>query len=152
VAQAEKHTLNVDPDHRVEHVFVIFGGMRHLAFDPGIVEKAIDRAISVECRFDIAPHLGRFGDVGDKVCRRTLLTDYPSGRLAGGTVPVDDDDLGAALGKGDRRGAADAAFLMCDRRLVTGTDTPSVSRCWSPRGDSRQNGLAVLARSSHSSR
>jgi hypothetical protein len=32
MAQAEKHTLDVDADDRVEHVLVILGGVCHLAF------------------------------------------------------------------------------------------------------------------------
>src|SRR4029077_3920312 len=97
----EKDAFDVDPDDRVEHVLVIFGGRRHLAFDTGIVEKAVDGAISGEGGFDIALHLGRFRHVGgDEVCRRTLLTDDAGGRFAGGTVPGDDNDLGAPRGEG----------------------------------------------------
>jgi hypothetical protein len=82
MAQAEKHALDVYANDRVEHVLVIFGGRRDFAFDSGIVEKAVDSAVGVECGFDIAAHLGRFGDVGGDKVRRTLLTDYPDCRGA----------------------------------------------------------------------
>jgi hypothetical protein len=39
MVQAQEHSLDVDADHRVEHVVVIFGGVRPFALDPGIVEK-----------------------------------------------------------------------------------------------------------------
>src|SRR5262249_51978510 len=85
--------------------------------DARIVEKAVDRAIGVECRFDIGPHLGRFGHVGsDEMRLAALLSDDPDGRLAGSTVAVDDDHLGATLGKGERRGAADAVSGTGDQR------------------------------------
>ena len=110
VAQPEKHALDVDRRSPASNiVLVIFGGVRHFAFDAGIVEEAVDRAVGVERRLDIGPHLGRFGDVGgDEACLAALLADDPGGRLAAGAVAVDDDDLGAALGEGERRGAADA--------------------------------------------
>jgi hypothetical protein len=121
VAQAKEDALDVDPDYCVEHVLVIFGGVRHLAFDPGIVEKAVDGAIGVEGCFDVGLHLGRFGDVGrGEVRRRTLLSDDPGGRLAGRAVAVDNDDLGAALGKGECRGAADAVPRPRDQRDLAG--------------------------------
>jgi len=39
MVQAQEHALGVDADHRIEHVVVIFGGVRPFALDPGIVEK-----------------------------------------------------------------------------------------------------------------
>ena len=38
---------------------------RHLAFDAGVVEEAVDAAVGVDGRLDVALHLGRLGDVGD---------------------------------------------------------------------------------------
>jgi hypothetical protein len=58
VMQAEEDTLDVDANHRVEHVLVIFGGVRPFTFGPGIVEKGVDGTIGVERAFDIGPHLG----------------------------------------------------------------------------------------------
>ena len=81
-------------------VLVIFGGVRPFAFDAGIVEEAVDRAVGVERRLHIVLHLGRFGDVGgDEARLAALLADDAGGRLAARRIAVDDDDLGAALGE-----------------------------------------------------
>ena len=104
VAQAEEDALDVDADDRVEHVLVIFGGVRPFAFDAGVVEEAVDRAVGVERRLDVVPHLGRFGHVGgDEARLAALLADDPGGRLAGRRVAVDEHDLGAALGESRAR-------------------------------------------------
>jgi len=77
------------------------------AFDAGIVEKAIDRAIGVECGFDIGLNLGPiWSHRGNKARRAALLPDDTGGRFASCRVAVDDHDLGRARGKASAGGAA----------------------------------------------
>ena len=45
---------------------------------------------------------------------------YPGGRLAARRVAVNDDDLGAAFGEGERRGAANAVPGTGDQRDLAG--------------------------------
>jgi len=99
----------------------VLGGVRPFTFDAGIVEEAVDRAIGIECGFDISPHLGRFGDVGGNEMRLpALLPDNPGGRLAARRVAIDDDNLGTAPGKGKCRGAADAVSGAGDQGDLAG--------------------------------
>ncbi len=80
-----------------------------VALDAGVVEEAVDLAVGVERGLDVIRDIGRFGDVGgDERRLAALLPDDPGGRLAARRVAVDDDHLGARLGKGERGGAADA--------------------------------------------
>ena len=114
----------------------MLGGVRPFTFDAGIVEEAVDRAIGIECGFDISPHLGRFGDVGGNELRLpALLPDNPGGRLAARRVAIDDDNLGTAPGKSKCRGAADAVSRAGDQGdlvreiQIHGVPPASVSGC-----------------------
>ena len=121
MAQAEKDAFDVHREHLIEHRLVILGGVLDGAFDAGIVEEAVDLAVGVERRFHIGLHFGGFGDVGlDKPRLAALLADDAGGRLAAVGVAIDDDDLGAALRKGERRGAADAVAGASDQRDLIG--------------------------------
>ena len=93
--------------------------MRPFAFDPGIIEKAVDRAIGVERSLHVGPHIGGFGDVGRDEMRFTaLLPDDPGGRRTARRVAIDDNDFGAAFGESKRRGAADAVPGTSDQRAT----------------------------------
>ena len=119
VAQAEEDALDVDRDDLVERVLVMLGGVRPFAFDAGIVEEAVDRAIGVECCLHIGPHIGRFGDVrGDEMRLAALLPDDTGGSLAAGRIAINDNDFGAAFGESKRRGAADAVPGTSDQRAT----------------------------------
>ena len=48
MAQAQEHAFDIDADDGVEHRLVVIDDRRHLAFDAGIVEEAVDPAISLE--------------------------------------------------------------------------------------------------------
>src|SRR5262249_34477616 len=91
------------------------------ALDAGIVEEAVDLAVGIKRGFHIAQHLGRFGDVGGtEPGIAALLPDDAGRRLAAGNVAVDDDDFGAALGKGERRRPTDPVAGAGDQRDLVG--------------------------------
>ena len=105
----------------VEHRLVIFGGVRQFAFDAGIVEEAVDRAVGVERRLHIVLHLGRFGDVGgDEARLAALLADDAGGRLAAAASRSTTTTLAPRFGEGQRRGPADAVARAGDQRDLAG--------------------------------
>ncbi len=121
MAQPEEYALDVDADDRVEHVLVIFGGMRPFALDAGVVEKAVDRPVGVERRPHISPDLSRFGHVGgNKPGLAALLANDRGGGFATLGVTVDNHEPGAASGKADRGGSTDAVAAAGDERDLAG--------------------------------
>ena len=67
------------------------------------------RAIGVQRGFHVVLDVGGPRDVGGDEQRLTaLLAEDPGGGFAGRLVAIDDDDLGAAAGEAEGRGAADA--------------------------------------------
>jgi hypothetical protein len=57
---------------------------------------------------------------GNKARLAALLPDDPGGRLAGRRIAIDDHNLGAASGKGERGGAANAVTRTGDQRNLAG--------------------------------
>src|SRR5207249_7608174 len=91
------------------HRLIIFGGVFDATFDTSVVEEAVDLAVSGNCLLDVVRDIGRFRDVRlHEAGLAALLLDDADRRFAARRIPVDDDDLGAALRKRERRGAADA--------------------------------------------
>jgi hypothetical protein len=86
------------------------------ALDPRVVVEAIDGAISVKRGLNVILDLGGSRDIcHDEACVAALLTEDPGGCLARVLVAIDHDDLGAAVGEPDRRGAANPVARAGDQ-------------------------------------
>src|SRR5215472_2734586 len=119
--QPEKYAFDIDADDLIEHRLVILGGVFDAAFDAGIVEEAVDLAVSGDRFFDIVRNIGRFCDIRLYEARlAALLLDDAGRRLAARCVAVDDDDLGARFRESERGGAPDAVARAGDQRDLAG--------------------------------
>jgi hypothetical protein len=119
--QPQEYTLDVDADHRIEHVFVIFSGVGPFAFDPGIIEKAVDRTVGVKRRSYVVLDLDRFGDVSrDKAGVPALLPDDAGRGFAARRIAIDSDDFCPALREGEGGCATDPVCGTGDQRHFAG--------------------------------